>query len=255
MLLSLIIPVFNNAPLIGPFVERLSVLVREWPFNCEIIFVDDASTDSTPSPISSPPSRERGEACLPAGRGEGILFRLIRLERNAGQCQAIIEGLKHASGDLALTFPVDMKENLPDIPAIVSEFRKRGAAAMQIVRKNRKYPSAFRKIGSLAFNIFSKSLGLNISDIGSSLYIGKKAYHQILTRPEYNRFHKTLPVLIWKLSGRIPVYPLTDRSVRAPSSYPVRKLAGFAWNVICLALTPLPKSSEHPRNPIDQIQK
>ncbi len=26
----------------------------------------------TPSPISSPPSRGRGEACLPAGRGEGV---------------------------------------------------------------------------------------------------------------------------------------------------------------------------------------
>lgn len=240
MLLSLVIPIFNNAPLIGPFAAALNDRVLKWPFRTEIIFVDDASTDASHEMLEASAAKFSAPVCL------------IRLERNWGQSSAIVEGLKNASGDLALTFPIDMKENLSDVPNLVSDFTERGASIMQVVRMNRRYPSESRRLGSLVFNIVLKRLGLNISDIGSSLYAAKKAYYQTLIRPEFACFQKTLPVLIWKLSGAIPNVPLTDRSAsQNPSSYSLRKLFRFAWEMTLAVLTPLAKSSEHPRNPVN----
>ena len=242
MLLSLIVPVFNNAPLITPFLDELSGLSVEWPFFSEAIFIDDASTDASRNVLNESVNR------LP------ISSRLICLEQNKDQGKAIVEGLKNASGDFALTFSVDMKENLSDIQRILAEFMERNSPIMHLVRQERKYPSASRKIVSLLFNSFLKLIGLNMFDIGSSLYMAKKAYYQKLIRPEYGQFHAALPVLIWKLSGTIPTFPITDRSAeRHSSSYAFRKLTVFAWQMVLSALRPLPQSSEPSRNTVQQI--
>lgn len=93
--LSVIIPVYNGAATIG---SLLDALLPQCDSRCEIIVVDDASTDSTPAILNAY-----------ASRGVSIL----RAVRNSGPAAARNLGAAAAAGDTLLFFDSD------DVPAPV----------------------------------------------------------------------------------------------------------------------------------------
>lgn len=84
--LSIVIPAFNEAARIGPYLEQIQkYLAVEYPLDAEVLVVDDGSTDRTADLVS-----ELG-ASWPA-------LRLIRLDRNRGKGAAVRTGVLAASG-------------------------------------------------------------------------------------------------------------------------------------------------------------
>jgi glycosyltransferase involved in cell wall biosynthesis len=102
MLLSVLIPVFNEAATIRKVVARVRAVTA---IESEIVIVDDASTDGT---------REVLQA-LAQDRGVRVFFQ----ERNQGKGAAIRRAIHEARGDIVLIQDADLEYDPADYPALL----------------------------------------------------------------------------------------------------------------------------------------
>ena len=91
-IVSVVIPNYNYAAYLGSAIE--SALAQTWP-DVEVIVVDDGSTDDSRAVIARYP-------------GVRAVF-----QANAGQCAAVREGLRLATGDIVITLDSD-DQLMPD---------------------------------------------------------------------------------------------------------------------------------------------
>lgn len=94
-LLSLIVPVLNEEESIPLFYEAVQEVLRDEPYELEILFVDDGSTDKTLEIIEELHARD------PRVRG-------ISFSRNFGKELALAAGLQAARGDAVVPMDVDL---------------------------------------------------------------------------------------------------------------------------------------------------
>lgn len=106
MLLSVIIPAFNEAQTIRQVVRE----VREVPVDKEIIIVNDGSTDAT-------------AAILEQMRDEPAL-KVIQCKENRGKGAAIRAGLELVTGDFVVIQDADLEVRPKDIPPLLEPLRK-----------------------------------------------------------------------------------------------------------------------------------
>lgn len=104
-LLSLIVPVLNEEESIPLFYEAVQEVLRDEPYELEILFVDDGSTDKTLEIIEELHARD------PRVRG-------ISFSRNFGKELALAAGLQAARGDAVVPMDVDLQ----DPPALLKQF-------------------------------------------------------------------------------------------------------------------------------------
>jgi glycosyltransferase involved in cell wall biosynthesis len=104
-LVSVVIPAYNEARTIGEIVAR----VRAAPLPCprEIVVVDDASHDQTPSIV---------EKLITEG---GDDLRLVRHPINRGKGAAVRTGLGEARGDIIIVQDADLEYDPRDYPALL----------------------------------------------------------------------------------------------------------------------------------------
>ena len=100
MLLSIIIPAFNEADFLPEVIRR----VVETPYDKEIIIVDDGSTDGT---------REY----LKGLASEGI--KVIVHEKNMGKGAAMRTGIAVATGDVVIVQDADLEYDPKDYPVLL----------------------------------------------------------------------------------------------------------------------------------------
>lgn len=96
-LLTVVIPVYNEAQTLRTSVERL--LKSKLPLPVEVVIVDDGSTDGSAGTISD---------LVSSGA-----VRIVRHERNAGKGAAVRTGIEEASGDVLTILDADL-EYAPD---------------------------------------------------------------------------------------------------------------------------------------------
>ena len=94
--LSVIIPVYNEEET----VERVVTEVSRLPFVCELIVVDDASTDNTPIILK---------------RMEGGLLKVLTHEENAGKTAAIRTALSNVTGEITIIQDADLEYDPAEI--------------------------------------------------------------------------------------------------------------------------------------------
>jgi glycosyltransferase involved in cell wall biosynthesis len=100
-LLSVVIPVYNEAATLEALLER----VRAAPYRKEIILVDDGSTDGTREIMK----RLEGEDDL----------KLFYHEKNTGKGGALATGFKHVAGDVALIQDADLEYDPAEYPLLL----------------------------------------------------------------------------------------------------------------------------------------
>jgi glycosyltransferase involved in cell wall biosynthesis len=99
MLLSILIPVYNEAKTVRKTIER----VLATPYQKEIIIVDDGSIDGT---------REELKEIDPK-------IKVLLHEKNKGKGAAIQTALQHATGDILLIQDADMEYDPSDYPQLL----------------------------------------------------------------------------------------------------------------------------------------
>ena len=93
--LSCVIPVYNEAGVVGPFLEALHAHVRGITSHVELVVVNDGSSDGSASEILA--------------RAGSLSLHYVELSRNFGKEHAIQAGLDVASGDCVVIIDADFQ--------------------------------------------------------------------------------------------------------------------------------------------------
>jgi polyisoprenyl-phosphate glycosyltransferase len=126
---SFVIPVLNEEAVLPELYRRLVSIGGSLDGECEFVFVDDGSTDSTPGLLSGLHQRD--------GR-----VKVIRLSRNFGHQMAIRAGLDFARGDAVITMDADLQ----DPPELVPEMVERWREGYEVVHAQRHHRSGESRV-------------------------------------------------------------------------------------------------------------
>jgi len=132
MRVSVVVPVFNSEATLAPLVERLrGALARR--YDLEIVLVNDGSADGS------------GEVCRELASRHRFV-RFVDLSRNFGEHNAVMAGLRYASGDCAVIVDDDFQNPPEEVAALVEKL----AQGYDVVysRYESKQHSLFRNFGS-----------------------------------------------------------------------------------------------------------
>ena len=178
--LSIVIPVFNETENIKPLIIKLNEVLDKTGKNCEIIMIDDGSTDN-----SFEVMRELCESYKN--------LRIIRFRRNFGQTSAFSAGFDLARGGIVVTMDADLQNDPADIPKLLRELDK-GYDIVSGWRKKRFDNFLTRQLPSRIANyIISKLTGVTLHDYGCSL----KAYRSEVIKniKLYGEMHRFIPAV------------------------------------------------------------
>jgi len=202
-LISVVIPVYNEAGNLKPLYEELAQTFQESDLPFELIYVDDGSTDT-----SYP------ELCALHQMDQRV--RVIQFRRNFGQTAAFAAGFDHARGHLIVTIDADGQNNPADIPVLIEKLRQGKYDLVTGWRLNRKEPMVRRLVSSTANWIISRSTKITIRDRGCSL----KVFDCELTKQLriYGQLHRFLPEMASTIGAKVGEVPVQDRKRRSGQS-------------------------------------
>src|SRR5438105_11238081 len=151
--LSIVIPVYNGAASIAELVHALEKLRIEGGH--EIILVNDGSPDDSL------------DVCCALVDGASVPITLIKLARNYGEHNAVMAGLRHASGAHVITMDDDL-QNPPEEIARLLAFARRSGKEVIYTRYDDKRHAIWRNLGSRFTNrvadfVLEKPRGLYLS--------------------------------------------------------------------------------------------
>lgn len=123
MKLSIIVPIWNRWDLVQPCLESIRQGLRELGQECEVILVDDCSTDGSAQNVAEH---------FPE-------FRLLRNHRNLGFAPTANRGMAEAQGELLLLLGSDTElesGTLPQLVALLDEHPEREVIAPRLVNRD-----------------------------------------------------------------------------------------------------------------------
>ncbi len=179
-LISVVVPAHNESRGIGATLEEIRSVLASTGSPCEIIVVDDGSTDDTFSQVR-----------LLMGRLEGL--KAARLSRNFGKEAAILAGLVLAKGEAVITIDADLQHPPTVIPALLGQWHA-GAKIVNAVKRTRKSDSVVTRARAAVFNtIMAKVAGIGLQNASDFKLLDRVVVDR-LTRdfPERTRFYRGL---------------------------------------------------------------
>jgi glycosyltransferase involved in cell wall biosynthesis len=136
LLLSLVVPVYNEEECIKRFMDEVSNELTPHGIHYEIVFIDDGSKDLTVPIIC--------EAMASQPK-----VKLVELAFNHGKQAAVTAGIEHASGDLIIYMDPDLQDPPSEIIRFVRKLDE-GYDLVFGVREER-HADLISKLGSLSF--------------------------------------------------------------------------------------------------------
>ena len=223
MILSIVVPCYNEEAVLPETIRRLNVLITELAesglvaVGSHIIFVDDGSRDQTWRLIS--------EAASTGGPIRGI-----KLSRNRGHQNAVLAGMFAAKGDAVVSIDADLQDDLSAIGKMVEAFHNRSDIVYG-VRKRRDSDSFFKRVPAEGYYRLLARFGVEVVfNHADFRLMSRRAIEALRGFGEVNLF----------LRGIIPQLGFTcstvyyDRAERfaGESKYPVGKMFALAWQGI-----------------------
>jgi polyisoprenyl-phosphate glycosyltransferase len=212
--LSVIVPMFNEAANLAPLFDRLIPAVEALRVPYEIICIDDGSRDDTLARLIA--LRERNPA-----------IKVVGLSRNFGKEIALTAGLQHASGRAAVPIDADLQHPPELIAKLIDKWRE-GFEIVYAVRESRETDSLSRRLAARAFYwIFGRLSDVPIPrDAGDFRLIDRRVVDAINSMPERSRFMKG--IFAWVGFRQVGVPYTVEPRRQGASGWSVRRLFHFA---------------------------
>ena len=202
-ILSVVVPVRNEGPNIAPLVAEIEAAVAGIPH--EIIYVDDGSSDETPTRLR--------EAAATAP------LIALRHRVSCGQSAAIVTGVRAARGAWIATLDGDGQNDPADIPALFA--RAQAATGLMLIAGNRVHrrDTRAKRIASRTANgVRARLLGDATPDTGCGLKLFRR--DAFLELPHFDHMHRFLPALFIRAGGKVESVPVNHRPrTRGQSNY------------------------------------
>jgi glycosyltransferase involved in cell wall biosynthesis len=201
--ISLVIPVFNEAPNLETLYAEVTAALEPWGRTYEVLLIDDGSTDGS-------------AAILKRLQAADARLRVIRFRRNFGQTAAFAAGFAHARGSIIITSDGDLQNDPRDIPMLVARLEE-GADIVCGWRRDRKDRFLSRRVPSMIANaLISRATGVQLHDYGCSL----KAFRAEVVKPLrlYGEMHRFIPAIASEHGVAVEEVVVNHRARRAGTS-------------------------------------
>ncbi len=190
--LSILIPLFNEAGMVRLLYGRVRAVLARLPGPCEMIFVDDGSTDET----------FRELLALHEENAMGV--KVLRLARNFGHQVAISAGLARAGGDTVAVMDGDLQDPPELIPAMLVKLEE-GYDVVYGIRASRQEgwlkQAAYHAFYRLLYCVAKIQIPL---DAGDFCVMRRRVVTAMNNLPERNRFVRGLRRWVGFRPGGIP---------------------------------------------------
>lgn len=180
---SIVIPVFNEAPTLDELFHRLESTLAAIPRTAEVILIDDGSTDNTWLYINGLDPRN-------------FDLRCIALSRNFGKEAALTCGLQTASGDAVIILDADCQDPPELIPAMLQAW-DRGADVVNMRRRARHGDSWFKRTtAAVYYRLLDRLSDVPIPrNVGDFRLLNRQVLDEVNRLGERNRYMKG--ILAW----------------------------------------------------------
>lgn len=223
MILSLVVPCYNEEAVLPETISRLTRLLELLVENnlvdaaSHIIFVDDGSRDRTWQIIQDASANSQ------AVQG-------IKLSRNRGHQNALLAGLLDAKGDVAISVDADLQDDLGAIEKMILAHRQ-GSDIVFGVRKSRDADTFFKRFTAEGYYRLLERFGVEV--------VFNHADYRLMSRRaiealrEFNEVNLFLRGIIPQLGfpSSIVYYDRAERFA-GESKYPLGKMLALAWQGI-----------------------
>jgi len=220
-LLSVVVPVKNEAPNIAPLIAEIRAALTGIAF--EIVYVDDGSTDATPAALAQAASQAP------------LTHR--RHRASCGQSAAILTGVRAATATWIATLDGDGQNDPADIPALLARAEAEPGLVLIAGHRTHRKDSAVKRLSSrFANRVRAAALRDATPDTGCGLKLFRR--DAFLELPAFDHMHRFLPALFIRAGGRVISVPVNHRPrTRGKSNYGtidralvgIIDLLGVAW--------------------------
>jgi len=216
MLISIIIPTYNEEIVITESYRRLSGVLEELNnYSYELIFVNDGSSDKTFEILHKIASYDHK-------------VKILNFSRNFGHQAAVTAGLKHCNGDLAVIIDADLQDPPEVIPQMLNVYEKENCNVVYGVRNKREGESLFKLFTAKFFYRLLNSLS-DVTfpvDTGDFRLIDRNVINAFNSLKEKNKYIRGL--ISWLGYKQCPVYYNREARFAGETKYPFRKMLKFA---------------------------
>lgn len=230
-MLSVVIPVYNEAESLAELCGELNDVARQQQYDLELVFVDDGSTDDSWAEIERLASQDP--------RVQGVRFR-----RNFGKAAALRAGFQAARGEIVFTLDADLQDDPRELPRFLEQMN----AGLDVVsgwKQVRHDP--WHKVGpSRVFNwLVGWLTGVRLHDHNC----GFKCYRREIFDEIhlYGELHRFVPVLAAARGWRVGEITVNHRQRKfGHSKYGMRRFVkGFLDLLTVYFLTGYSQRPQH----------
>ncbi len=222
---SVVVPVMNEEEVLPELYARLRQVLETLGGSCELVFVDDGSTDATLELLRALAARD--------GR-----VRVLSFSRNFGHQAAVTAGLRASRGDAVVVMDGDLQDPPEVIPRLVQKWRE-GYQVAYAIRRDRKENWLKRQCYDAYYRILRSVANVEIPrDAGDFALMDRRVVDLLNAMPERNRFVRGIRA--WVGFRQIGVEYERAARLKGRSKYSVRRLLILALDgLVSYSFAPL----------------
>ena len=218
MLLSIVIPVYNEAGNLQLTLRALQTELGKVGCDAEIVFVNDGSSDES-------------QGILAGFAAADSAIKVLNFSRNFGHQAAITAGLDFAAGDAVVIMDADLQDP-PEILADMVKLYQQGYDVVSAQRVSREGEGIFKRLTASAFYwIMQRAVDRRIvPEVGDFRLLSRAA---VLALRRFREQHRFMRGLVAWLGLKEAILPFR-RQPRAAgeTKYTLFKMIRLAWTAV-----------------------
>lgn len=229
--LTFLLPCFNESAVLPETYRRVKAVADALAKRCEIVLVNDGSTDDTLAQMLQLAQRDPS-------------LVIVNLSRNHGHQLALSAGLHYCSGERVLILDADLQDPPELLPQMLTVMEEQGADVVYAQRRSRSGDAWPKRLACAVFyRVLSRLSETPIPlDSGDFRLISRRVLELLLQMPERHRFIRGM--VSWVGFRQVPFAYDRDKRFAGTTKYPFGRLLRLALDgVVASSTRPLALAS------------